>query len=345
MRAYNEDLAPIFSPPKKSVRRSIQGAESPYTQRPVRTDRKPDFYSRATPLLKVTFSDVKAEAPISRNSIVLLKDSAPTKRNFFVYPEPESRPKRRKPRRAVLQSIQSLPDERLPQIRPVYPHLREDPYQSLNLLDQNAARSNRSSLMHKYQSFLQQINAVQVKPPTFELNMRVQRMRVELEKSLAEKRLSSLEARSPFPAHRSSLASSIERQPRVAKEEASKFSDSSQDTIPQFSAYVTREVNGERVLLEEERHRYRVARRFRLGKPGGLEVLLAFEGVLAVRSCRDGRFRLRAGLAEGLRALRQRALVRVVVMVTGGEKVFGEHVKPVLFRDDLKGLIDEIVVL
>ena len=90
--------------------------------------------------------------------------------------------------------------------------------------------------MQKYHNFLQQINTVQVKPPTFDHNMRVQRMRVELEKNLNLKdksntykrpdaRLSSLEFRAPIfssfatenpptlkrPENHSSIESSIER--------------------------------------------------------------------------------------------------------------------------------------
>ncbi len=132
------------------------------------------------------------------------------------------------------------------------------------------------------------------------------------------------------------------------KEHITRFSDSSLETLPSqlFSAYVTREIDGERILLEEESFKYKIAKRYRFTKNNKcLELLLAFDGVVASRSFQDGKFYFRAGLVEGLRAIKLKTLLRVVILVNMQIDTFSTYVKPLLFGDSMKGLIDEIVLL
>lgn len=150
---------------------------------------------------------------LTRNSIVLVKGTTTPKKNFFVYPEEETvykKVKRNPPNKfstsskketsrntGLRESIQSLPSY-LPEIsNRVYPHVgrpEQNPYQEVQ----------RSNLMNRYHIFLQQLNIIPVKPPMYELNMRVQRMRAELESKVKRSsRLSSLE---PQPKRESVLS-------------------------------------------------------------------------------------------------------------------------------------------
>ena len=221
------------------------------------------------------------------------------------------------------ESIQSLPSY-LPEISSrVYQHVARpnpNPYQELQ----------RSTLMKKYQLFLQQLNVSPVKPPMYELNMRVQMMRAELESKVKRSsRLSSLE---PLPKRESVLSNYRQVQEKIAaavikapkrKPAASlergkslesslgEFTIHTLESMPshRFSAYVTREVVNRADDLPA------IVRRYSLTSKTGLEVVIIFDGVLAARCVSDGLWHCRSHLKEGFGLLRQRSQLKVLVVV------------------------------
>lgn len=160
-----------------------------------------------------------------------------------------------------------------------------------------------------------------MKPPIYELNMRVQMMRAELESKVKRSsRLSSLE---PLPKRESSnnrqVQAPVIQAPKSTKRrkaslERGKSLESSlgefTDTLEsmpshRFSAYVTR----------EEVDLPAIVRRYSLSSKTGLEVVIVFDGVLAARCVSDGLWHCRSHLREGFGLLRQRSQLKVLVVV------------------------------